>query len=49
MAQPKKTLGDRIKALQAKEAGQKARLERQKQIATHQAAIKSLRSKAKVK
>lgn len=47
MAQPKKTLGDRIKALQARETAGKAKAERLKAIKQHQDAIKSLRSKAK--
>lgn len=47
MAQPKKTITDRIKALQAKEASQTARANRAKEIKQHQDAIKRLRSKAK--
>jgi len=49
MAQPKKTLGDRIKALQQREAAQKAKADRQKEIKSHRDAIARLRSKTKAK
>lgn len=50
MAQPEKkktTLSDRIKVLQAREAAQKAKSDRVKEIKGHQDAIKRLRSKPK--
>lgn len=49
MAQQKRSLSDRIKALQAKEAANTARANRAKEIKQHQDAIKRLRSSGKTK